>query len=222
MSFFPELHELSAYLRDNPLQAQVTREWVRREAERAAEDTSGLFFCVVLGCRFTKGGNSLALCVWHREEHGDVRDLNKAIRKHEAARAWAGFRARVALDTAIREDERRQADEKAVGRPARRYTGPPRRGYVYRLRAASGRLLYVGKTYSVRTRLFGGPSSHSQTKPWWPDVAAVEVAVYRTEAAALEAERWAIQRENPLHNIDRLRPSSKRSPACLHRYSGAL
>ena len=105
-----------------------------------------------------------------------------------------------------------RAERKARRGP--RYTGPARRGHVYRLRDDQDRLLYVGKTYSPKARLLGA-TGHAATKPWWPEVAVVEVATYRTEEAALEAERHAIAKEDPLYNLDRPTPHRPRKPRPL-------
>jgi len=57
------------------------------------------------------------------------------------------------------------------------------------------RLLYVGVSLSSIARL----RQHRQSD-WYNDIAWVARKVYPTRAAALEAEREAIQQERPLHN----------------------
>ncbi len=128
----------------------------------------------------------------------------------------AHIRAKSAAKNADKAEQRRAGKRRVV-----RYSGPIRWGYVYRLYSSDGRLLYIGKTYCVRGRFFRGPSSHSQSKPWWPEVSRVDVTVYRTEADALEAEKHAIREEYPLHNVNRPQPSENR-PSPLHRYVGTL
>lgn len=70
--------------------------------------------------------------------------------------------------------------------------------YVYRLYAANGLLLYVGKTYSTKDRF----SQHALTQPWWDQVCIelTRVETYLTEASALTAERYAIKTEHPKYN----------------------
>ena len=69
--------------------------------------------------------------------------------------------------------------------------------WLYRLYDGAGRLLYVGITNSPRHR-FG---QHAATKVWWGQVAVRELAYYPNRAAVEEAERYAIRRERPLHNV---------------------
>jgi predicted GIY-YIG superfamily endonuclease len=111
-------------------------------------------------------------------------------------------------------------EERAARR--RRYSGPPRLGYVYRLYDADGQLLYIGKTYNVAVRLLWAPQSHAKTKTWFRRVSMVSVTVYRTETDALAAEAWAIQREAPLKNRAHPLPFTKRAPRSLCRYSGPI
>lgn len=91
--------------------------------------------------------------------------------------------------------------EKAAEKAARgkRYSGPPRAGFVYRLYSAEQELLYVGKTYSVQARLFG-QGGHA-VKVWFDDVVAVHVVEYLTESDALVAEGFAIRTECPRYNV---------------------
>lgn len=81
--------------------------------------------------------------------------------------------------------------------PAVRRTG---RGYVYRLRDASGALLYVGLTNNVHRRLYLDLNGHA-FKPWWVDVASVDVDTFSDYDDAREAEAHAIATEAPVHNV---------------------
>lgn len=67
---------------------------------------------------------------------------------------------------------------------------------LYRLRDAAGTLLYVGISGSALARWL----AHNR-RPWWPDVAAVEVKHFPTLAEVRSAETTAIREEGPLYNI---------------------
>lgn len=69
--------------------------------------------------------------------------------------------------------------------------------HLYRHFDQDGRLLYVGISLSFIGRL----SEHATRSSWFWKIARVEVTGYATEADALTAERIAIHREQPLHNI---------------------
>lgn len=68
---------------------------------------------------------------------------------------------------------------------------------LYRLYDASGRLLYVGISNNVHTRI----RTHRVEKFWGPDVADARIEWFTTRAAALSAEATAIRRERPRHNV---------------------
>lgn len=68
---------------------------------------------------------------------------------------------------------------------------------LYRLYDASGRLLYVGISNNVHTRI----RTHRVEKYWGPDVADARIEWFTTRAAALSAEATAIRRERPRHNV---------------------
>lgn len=68
---------------------------------------------------------------------------------------------------------------------------------LYRFYDAAGALLYVGITLNPGTRL----RDHSHDKPWWYDVARIELARYDSRTQVLEAERRAIATERPRYNI---------------------
>jgi predicted GIY-YIG superfamily endonuclease len=68
---------------------------------------------------------------------------------------------------------------------------------LYRLFASNRKLLYVGITGDLKTRL----AAHAETKPWWPEVARKTVEWHMTRASAAKAEVKVIRSERPLHNI---------------------
>src|SRR5437762_2873721 len=68
---------------------------------------------------------------------------------------------------------------------------------VYRLYDAEGRLLYVGITETLRTRLL----QHAKDKAWWPTVAYRRIACHAGRAAAEREERQAILCESPVYNV---------------------
>lgn len=70
--------------------------------------------------------------------------------------------------------------------------------YLYRLLDHAEALIYVGITsLRVRDRL----TQHRESKPWWFEVASVQVDAYTNRAEALAAERDAIAAESPKYNI---------------------
>lgn len=69
---------------------------------------------------------------------------------------------------------------------------------LYRFFDATDRLLYLGISLSAAQRA----AEHRREKPWWPDVARMEVQHLDCDRmGALEAEKAAIIRERPIHNI---------------------
>jgi predicted GIY-YIG superfamily endonuclease len=87
-----------------------------------------------------------------------------------------------------------------IRKNGRRYTGPVHPHAVYRMYDASWKLLYIGCTANIRTRLldhtgYKGGEQMSQ-------VARVELEWYPDFMAAREAESRAIAREDPPWNID--------------------
>lgn len=174
------------------------------------------YACKYPSCRNDKGFFSDALCKPHREKLTEYRIRKKAERKQREKEAkeryeeekrrahwlntveyqmhWREVKAQVSIIRAAKAEYREE--KKARGR---RYSGPPRTGYVYRLYNRQQELLYVGKTYSVSKRLYG--KGGHVTKDWFPDVTAVKIAEYRSEAEALLAEGFAIREEKPKHNL---------------------
>lgn len=68
---------------------------------------------------------------------------------------------------------------------------------LYRLFDASGRLLYVGISNNVHTRI----RTHRVDKHWGPLIADARIEWFPTRATALAAEVRAIRRERPRHNV---------------------
>lgn len=68
---------------------------------------------------------------------------------------------------------------------------------LYRFFDKYGELLYVGITMDLPARM----GSHRREKPWWTDVAWIEIEHYDNRAAALDAEATAIKSEGPRYNV---------------------
>lgn len=68
---------------------------------------------------------------------------------------------------------------------------------LYRAFGADGTLLYIGISVDADRRI----RQHAKCKPWWPEVARVEREIYASQWNAAAAERAAIQRESPVHNV---------------------
>ena len=68
---------------------------------------------------------------------------------------------------------------------------------LYRFFAADDTLLYVGITSSPPQRF----KAHKREKEWWSDIARIELEHLESRKALERAEREAIEREKPKHNI---------------------
>lgn len=68
---------------------------------------------------------------------------------------------------------------------------------LYRFFDADGALLYVGITMNAPAR-FG---QHRDDKPWWADVARIDMEHFDSREEVLEAEAEAIIAEHPAHNV---------------------
>lgn len=68
---------------------------------------------------------------------------------------------------------------------------------LYRHFDSNGELLYVGISLSALHRL----GQHKDHSDWYQSIANVTLEHFETREEALEAEREAILRERPLHNI---------------------
>lgn len=77
------------------------------------------------------------------------------------------------------------------------YAGDDRLHFVYRVFDATDRLLYVGCSVDVDTRMAG----HESASPWFPFHSRVERVAYPSRAQAEDAESVAIATEHPRWNI---------------------
>jgi predicted GIY-YIG superfamily endonuclease len=73
-----------------------------------------------------------------------------------------------------------------------------RRWNLYRCFDADDQLLYIGQTANWTKRR----QHHASQSSWWPLVDRVEMQSDMEKAEALEAERLAIFREQPIHNVE--------------------
>jgi hypothetical protein len=67
---------------------------------------------------------------------------------------------------------------------------------LYRLYDRNDKLLYVGISVRVETRL----KEHKTSKVWWDDVVRYELETFPDRASVLAAEELAIKTEFPVHN----------------------
>jgi hypothetical protein len=75
-------------------------------------------------------------------------------------------------------------------------TAEPGHEFLYRLYDADMRLLYVGITWNPFVRW----TAHSKEKPWWAQVARVELFVCDGNRHARQWETWCIKNLAPVHN----------------------
>lgn len=68
---------------------------------------------------------------------------------------------------------------------------------LYRMFDADGSLLYVGITVHVGGRF----DHHRRNKPWWTDVARIELQHFPDRGSVEDAERDAVVSERPRYNI---------------------
>jgi predicted DNA-binding transcriptional regulator AlpA len=73
--------------------------------------------------------------------------------------------------------------------------------HLYRHYDADGTLLYIGISLNAISRLL----AHKDYASWFAGIARIEITGYPDRATAALAERIAIGRENPKHNIHFLR-----------------
>jgi len=171
------------------------------------------FSCVLCGesvlskdrSRLGSKGEVRTLCESHFNQVNDLRmSISEAHRKvNKAIKAENKEIAKSIRWDWIR--EKRKAENGPPPPPPSppkkpRYSGPARKGYVYRLFDAKKRLLYVGKSWNVDARFYG-TNGHASSKPWWNDVKFAAIEEYKTEASALKAEAHIIKKERPRYNI---------------------
>lgn len=80
------------------------------------------------------------------------------------------------------------------------YQCDPEEPCVYRCRNGAGDLLYIGSTIKRRQRMAAHARASGHGSTWWPEVASIAYEDFPTAEDAILAERFAIRRENPLHN----------------------
>ena len=68
---------------------------------------------------------------------------------------------------------------------------------LYRHFDAKGQLLYVGISLSTVKRL----GEHRCDSGWTKKITTITIERFKTRRLALDAERAAVQREHPLHNV---------------------
>lgn len=69
--------------------------------------------------------------------------------------------------------------------------------HLYRHFDNSGKLLYIGVSFSALHRL----AAHKEHSHWFKNIVRVEIEAFPSREDALRAERAAIISENPAHNI---------------------
>lgn len=79
--------------------------------------------------------------------------------------------------------------------------------HLYRAFDVTGRLLYVGIARNWPSRW----TSHARTAAFFAEVSRLDVETHPTRDAALDAERAAIKRERPAHNVVHNRPDPLRA-----------
>ncbi len=69
---------------------------------------------------------------------------------------------------------------------------------LYRHFNKEGKLLYVGIALNILCRL----ANHRGASSWYPEIARIEIEHFADRQSALKAEREAIAKEKPLHNVN--------------------
>ena len=100
---------------------------------------------------------------------------------------------------------RRKAPRQEIDPKAERY-------YVYRLYAADGQLLYIGRSYDPLQRL---RSHHASAADWPAKVVEIEGHGPYTWDEAVRREREEILRKRPPHNIDGVTKKTNRKVPLL-------
>lgn len=86
-------------------------------------------------------------------------------------------------------------------RPGATTSPKPTMQTLYRMFDADGQLLYVGISVNPMSRM----KHHASAQPWWEEVSGIDLEKYATRDQVMEAERRAVENENPRYNV-RLRP----------------
>lgn len=94
--------------------------------------------------------------------------------------------------------------------------------WVYRLFAADGELVYVGKSVKPqrRIRAHRGGAHQTRSKEWMERVTRCELTPYRSEEMAAEAEAQAILAERPTENREIPVPPSEKEKYVGRMQSG--
>lgn len=89
---------------------------------------------------------------------------------------------------------------------------------LYRLRGVNGDLLYVGITRDWPTRM----KQHQADKPWWCEVAGIElVRVLGTRQQIEAIEKAVIKAERPIYNVVHNERPTTDNPFRQHRYGAS-
>src|SRR3990172_9525573 len=88
--------------------------------------------------------------------------------------------------------------------------------YLYRHYDRNGILLYVGVSLSTLNRL----KQHEDNAHWFNDIVDIKIERCDSRQRALELERTAINKENPLHN--RKRPALNIVSVSNHQENGRV
>jgi hypothetical protein len=76
-------------------------------------------------------------------------------------------------------------------------TSPEPLYVLYRMHDAARQLLYVGRSIDPGGRF----RRHRGSQPWWPDVRTITLEHFASLNDLKQAERVAIEQEEPLHNV---------------------
>lgn len=68
---------------------------------------------------------------------------------------------------------------------------------LYRFYDKEEILLYVGKTFNLKTRV----ANHERGKDWWQYVANMTIEEFSSDKDLIEAEKKAIVEESPIYNV---------------------
>lgn len=86
--------------------------------------------------------------------------------------------------------------------------------HIYRLYDCNGKLLYVGCTADIKSRM----SMHKSSTPWYKEISTGTFELVDGKAAALDAKHNAIMNESPLYNKNKRTMPISRDLVKYHRY----